>query len=130
MSHFWRFFFVSLGGLALDMLLALALSKATNLPLFGAAAVSLLVVSVVLYFAHENWTFGRTEERFSLERMLGTVAAAVVALATRTLVLLGTGTVFGSGFALPQLAAAVGMSFLVNYLIVRRVIGSRSRAAR
>ncbi|SDG88254.1 GtrA family protein [Pelagibacterium luteolum] len=127
-GSFLRFFGASLFGLALDLALAAALHHLLGLSLIASAAVSLLAAAVLTYGIHEFWTFNSNAPRFSIARMAGTVASALMALAVRSSFLYATTEFVGLGerHALVQLVAATGLSFIVNYVLVRRIIGGRT----
>lgn len=125
-GSFLRFFAANLGGLVLDIGLAAVLHHAFGLPLIPAAAISLIVAAVVMYVVHEFWTFAGSARVLSLRRMAGTVMSGLGALVVRSLCLLASGVVLGIGEAdaIAQLVAATGASFIFNYLVVKRIVGS------
>jgi len=126
-GSFLRFFGASLAGLAIDIALAGALHHAAGLALVPAAAISLLATACLMYFVHEFWTFRGAGGQASAARLSGTVISALAALAVRSASLYASSTLLGLGdrFALVQLAAATGFSFVLNYVLVRRIIQGR-----
>lgn len=131
-GSFLRFFGASLFGLVFDIALASGLHHFAGVPIIASAAVSLIAAAILMYFVHEFWTFRASAGVLSLSRMSGTVGSALLALAVRTACLYTTTQILGLGdrFAVAQLVAATGLSFVLNYLLVRRIIGGRSGAAR
>lgn len=122
---FWRFFIANVAGVVFDLGLAYLISYTTGLPLVVCASISLFGAAFVMYFVHEFWTFDSAANRVSSARLAGTVLAAVVALAVRALVLFVLSETFGQdalGRILP-LALATGMSFIVSYILNRRIVG-------
>ncbi|SCZ26395.1 GtrA family protein [Afifella marina] len=124
-ASFLRFFAASLAGLVFDVALAATLNRLVGLALITSAAVSLVTAAALMYLVHEFWTFRSSERRFSFARMAGTVISALVALAVRSGILYATSRLAGLGdnWVLFQLLLATGTSFIVNYVIVRRVVG-------
>lgn len=129
-GSFLRFFLASLLGLCFDIGLAAALHHLFGLPLIGAAAIALMVTAFMMYFVHEFWTFRSAARSLSLARMMGTVTSALIALAVRAACLYASTELLGLGdrFAMLQLAGATGVSFLVNYGMVQRIIARRADA--
>lgn len=129
-ASFLRFFAASLFGLSFDVTLATALNRLLGLPLIASASVSLVAAAVLMYFVHEFWTFRTSAGRLSASRLAGTVGSGLAALALRTGVLYATSELIGLGDRLAplQLLAATGLSFVMNYAIVSRVVGGQREA--
>ncbi|HEV7339301.1 MAG TPA: GtrA family protein [Bosea sp. (in: a-proteobacteria)] len=129
-SSFLRFFLASLFGLCFDLGLAGGLHYLFGLPLIGAAVTALMVTAFLMYFVHEFWTFRSAARRLSLARMMGTVTSALLALAVRAACLYGSSELMGLGdrFAMLQFVGATGVSFLINYGMVQRIIARRADA--
>lgn len=127
-ASFLRFFGASLLGLVFDVALASVLHHVAGLPIIASAAVSLIVAGVLMYFVHEFWTFRARASVLSFARMSGTVVSALAVVAIRTACLYTTTQVIGLGesFAVGQILFATGLSFVLNYVLVRRIIGGRS----
>lgn len=127
---FLRFFAASLFGLAFDIALASILHHVFGVSLIASAAVSLPAAAVLMYFGHEFWTFRSAASALSLSRLAGTLASALAALLVRSGVLYTTTELvgFGERYATLQLIAATGVSFVLNYLLVRQIIGRRAAA--
>jgi putative flippase GtrA len=124
---FIRFFAASLFGLVFDISLAASLNRYAEVHLMVAAAVSLIAASALMYLVHEFWTFQSGKRRFSLARMSGTIASALIAICVRTSCIYITSTILAlrENWGLIQLVFATGVSFIVNYLIVRRIVGGK-----
>jgi putative flippase GtrA len=129
-GSFLRFFAASLLGLVFDVALAWALNQFAGVPLIPAAATSLIAAAAMMYVVHEFWTFRDGARRVSAARITGTILSAVFAFGVRSACLFGTTTLLGLGerFAPLQLLLAAGLSFVVNFLIVRRIVGGGARA--
>lgn len=129
-SGFARFFAASAAGVVVDILIAYVLNEFVGLPLPAAAGISLLAVAGGMYFVHEFWTFRSSARSISFPRMAATVASAIVGLMVRWMVLYASSSVLGFGerFALLQLGVATCVSFLVNYVLVSRIVGRPYRA--
>ncbi|MCM2505988.1 GtrA family protein [Aureimonas altamirensis] len=127
-NSFFRFFVASLLGLSFDIALAAVVHHVFALPLIVSASVSLLCAAVLMYFVHEFWTFRSSAGSFSATRLSGTVMSALLALASRSISLLVTSQWLGLGdqFALVQLVSATGISFVLNYVVVRWIMSDQS----
>lgn len=126
-AQFVRFFVASAAGLVVDIAAAYALHSVLRLPLPEAASLSLLIAAACMYFVHEFWTFRSAARAISPVRMAATVISAVVGLFVRLIMLYVSSSLldFGNRLALLQLGVATGMSFLVNFVLVRRIVGRR-----
>ncbi|MFK0685829.1 GtrA family protein [Ochrobactrum sp. BD67] len=125
--EFQRFFAASLCGVILDIALSYALVHSLGLAILIASTVSLFIAAGLMYFVHEHWTFGG-DGRFSSRRLIQTLISALAALIMRTLVLTSFSFWVGDKLILLQLATAVTASFLVNYLLVRRIMHRSGKA--
>lgn len=107
-----------------DMCFAYALARIFNAPLGVAAAAGFAVGLSVNYILFEFWAFRRARNSFSLMRGGLTALSASVALLTRLAVIYLLGAVmargaFADGF---RLIAGAGVSAIVNYLFVSRLV--------
>jgi putative flippase GtrA len=127
-GSFLRFFGASLFGLAIDIALASLLHYLFGVSLIASAAVSLLAAAVLMYIVHEFWTFRSAASALSLSRLAGTLASALIALLVRSGFLYTTTELVGLGerYATLQLVTATGVSFVLNFLLVRQIIGRRA----
>jgi putative flippase GtrA len=123
-----RFFAASVFGLLFDIILAAVLHHVFGFSLIASAAGSLAAAAVLMYFVHEFWTFQTSSRTPSLTRMSATVFSGLAALGTRTAFLYTTSKLAGldDDFAILQLMFASGASFVLNYFLVRRIIGGTS----
>lgn len=119
--QFARFFAASFGGVVFDIALSYVLVRFAGLPILAASSISLLTAASAMYFVHEHWTFG-SGGHFSGRRLISILISALVALTTRTLVLTSLNAILSESWVFLQLLAAVATSFLINYLIVRRIM--------
>lgn len=126
-GSFLRFFLASLFGLAIDIALASALHYLAGFSLVAASASALVMAAVIMYFVHEFWTFRSATSAVSGSRLSGVLLSSLAALFVRSSFLMVAGQLLSLGerFAIVQLVAATGLSFTVNYLLVRRVIAGR-----
>lgn len=64
--------FTLVAGLAVmtDFVLAYTLRTFTDMPLYVCAAITFVIVSSVVYFIHEHWTFRHESSRTSGERLV------------------------------------------------------------
>lgn len=125
-SPFLRYFCVVVGGLVIDLGLAWTLANLAGVPLVLAAATGFSVGAVVCYFLHEFWTFRAEDSRLSLKRAGLYIVTMATTLSAR-LSIVALLAPLGSGHvrSLAVLIAAVGVSFVVNYLVSRFVIYRR-----
>ncbi|EIZ79017.1 hypothetical protein WSK_2562 [Novosphingobium sp. Rr 2-17] len=112
-----RFGLVSVVGLAIDLSTGWLLLKLAGLPLVIAAGCGFMAGAIANYALHELWTFGSGE--VSARRGAQYLAVLAVVLAAR----LSAAAVLAKIIA-PQVAlvAAIGVSFLINYLLSRYLV--------
>lgn len=118
-----RFGAVAVVCLALDLSVAWLAAGRIGVPLPAAAALGFAAGAVLSYALHEFWTFrdgARTASRARMVRY-GTVLAVVFLVRIGAVALLET-LWPGPAAVLPILAASVGLSFSVNFLLSRRVV--------
>lgn len=126
-APFLRFLLVSVLGLGVDLALAWGLAALAGLPLPAAAAAGFLAGALLNYLLHEFWTFrdARAPARLSARRgglyaltLAATLGMRVAAVALLDRLLPGAGGLRD----ITVLAAATGLSFLVNYGLSRHVV--------
>lgn len=118
-----RFLVVALGGLAIDIAVALALHRLGGIALPAAAAGGFVVAASANYLAHELWTFPGDRGGLSALRGGAYVGASLAALAVRVAaVMAGTALLGREGWRAPAvLLLASGVSFVVNFALSRAV---------
>jgi putative flippase GtrA len=127
-AEFGRFFVASLFGLAIDVLIAWALTTWINLSIVASADISLLTVAIAMYFVHEFWTFGGANQKFSSGRLVGVGLSTAVAFAIRSISLYTTSVLLGIGkhFVAFQVLFAAALSFICSFIIVRSIFRHRT----
>lgn len=112
-------------GLGIDLSLALAVNRLLGLPLVAGAAAGFVGGIVSNYLLFELWVFATRQLRWA--RFGRIVLAAQGALAVR----LGTVWLLDRlGVPpLPTLIAGAGLSFVVNFLVSRRIIRGQGAGA-
>ncbi len=118
-----RYGLTIIGGALVDLGGSFALATWAGLPLQLAAAIGFCTALALNYLLFEFWAFAGRHSSISLMRIAKTVAAALVALGVRLVVITALGAVLGASpiEKLVRLGAAMGASVLVNYAVVSRV---------
>ena len=125
-SQIVRYFCVVISGLIIDLGIGWTLANFAGLPLVYGAAVGFFAGAVFNYVLHEFWTFKADDSRLSLKRaVLYVVMIGVTLVARLGVVAVLTPLASGKIGSLSVLIAAVGVSFVVNYLLSRFVIYRR-----
>jgi putative flippase GtrA len=117
-----RFFAVSVAAFLIDFTLALVLREVFTLRVSVAAVISFIVVWISTYFAHEYWTFKRTDSKAHAGRLTRNLLSNMAALTTRFTVIFllelvhpHPATLLAAGYLL----AGAGCSFTLNYILNR-----------
>lgn len=114
-------------GLCVDITVAFALAEVFAVPLRLAAASGLLLAVGFNYVLFEKWVFGTRATPLTLARLVKTVFAAGLAMIVRVATVWAVETLMGpvaSGAVertFVPLGVGVAASFVVNFLIVKRV---------
>lgn len=91
--------------------------------LAAAAATGFLCAFILNYILHEFWTFRRVESSLSFARLFRTLGAALCALAVRVgFLTVITPYVATESMQYAMLVAAAGLSFVVNYVLLRAAV--------
>jgi dolichol-phosphate mannosyltransferase len=122
-QHLARFCMVAVAGLAVDMAIAWALNSLLVVPLTLAAIVSFTVAAGFNYLAHEFWTFGIGGSLSAKRGGLYLVTLGIT-LAARLAVIVLVQRAFSlqPGQALVALVPAVGISFVVSFLLSKYLV--------
>jgi putative flippase GtrA len=115
-----RFGIVVLGGLAVDLGLTLILVQATGLSLWQAAACGFIAGAIVNYVLHEFWTFKEGEQRVSPTRIGLYIGVLATTFGARIGAVALLSTIISA--PLPILVVALGISFLINYILSRGIV--------
>ena len=108
-------------GLGVDLGLGYALNRWLAVPMLAAAAVGFLIAVAVNYLQFEYWVFATRQPGWArLGRAYGAAQGALLVRLAMVWLLgrLGLGR-------LAILAGAAGLSFVVNFLLARRWLGTR-----
>ncbi len=114
-----RFTLVSGLAVGTDFLLAFTLRTFTGLPLSVSAAITFVVVGVMVYFIHEHWTFRREGSQTSKRRMAKNLLANCAAWISRVAVIASLERLAEPhGFIMAGLyfGAGAAVSFTINFL--------------
>ena len=116
-----RFFLVALAGTAVDYVLTMLLFTLTDLPLSVSAAIAFVTVGIVLYFAHEHWSFERENSKASAGRMGRTFLANFLAFWSRVGLIAVLEALHPPDALLGTIYYGMGAaaSFTINYLAGR-----------
>lgn len=126
MMEIIRFFFVSIGGVVVDIAFAYAVASLLGAPLWLAAAVGFIVAAFGNYILHEAWTFRQEEpHNLSSRRALYYLFSSGVTLLSRLAVVAWLCTWISQDYALAILFGGAAMSFFVNYFISKFLVFSR-----
>lgn len=125
MKELIRFFFVSVGGVVIDIAIAYAIATMLGTPLWIAAAVGFSVAACGNYILHEVWTFRRETSRLSSKRALYYFITSGVTLFFRLVVVAWLSTWISHDHALVILIGGAAISFFVNYIISKYLVFSR-----
>lgn len=107
-------------GFGLDFSITLLALHLLVLSLPAAAVAGFVCAFTVNYFLHEFWTFRRSESAVSARRLLLVLAAALAALAVRAgFLILAAPYAVSIYLQYILLVAAAGLSFVVNFLLLR-----------
>jgi putative flippase GtrA len=120
-----RFFFVSAGGVVVDIAIAYAIATMLGTPLWIAAAVGFSVAACGNYILHEVWTFRRETLRLSSKLALYYFITSSVTLLSRLVVVAGLSAWISRDHAILILVGGAAVSFFVNYIISKYLIFSR-----
>jgi putative flippase GtrA len=127
----FRYTAVVVLGYGVDFLVAFLALGWLSFPLPVAATTGFLCAFVLNYILHEFWTFRREESGFSVPRLFQALGAALCALAVRVGFLVVVGPYAASdSMRYAMLVAAAGLSFLVNYLLLRAIFFFASSASK
>jgi putative flippase GtrA len=113
-------------GFAVDAGVTLLLSRLCGVPLPIATACGFLLALGLNYLLFELWSFSRQESALSPERFARTILAAGCALAVRVAVVWCAGALLGGSLkgSLLAVITGAGASFIVNFVLVRRVFNA------
>lgn len=125
MKELIRFFFVSVGGVVIDIAVAYAIATMLGTPLWIAAALGFSVAACGNYILHEVWTFRRETSKLSSKRALYYFITSGVTLSSRLVVVAGLSTWISRDHALVILIGGAAVSFFVNYIISKFLVFSR-----
>jgi putative flippase GtrA len=121
-----RFTAVAMAGVVVDIAISLALVEYAGLPLWIAAVGGFTVAAIANYGAHELWTFRSGAQELSFRRAARFLLASTLTLLVRLAVVYLLGSLIGVANALPILVGAVGVSFIINFLISKFLVFSRN----
>lgn len=125
MKELTRFFFVSVGGVVIDIAIAYAIATMLGAPLGIAAATGFLVAAFGNYVLHETWTFRRETSRLSSKRALYYIVTSGVILSSRLVVVAGLSAWISRDHTLVILIGGASVTFFVNYVISKFLVFSR-----
>ena len=125
MKELIRFFFVSVGGVVIDIAIAYAIATMLGTPLWIAAALGFSVAACGNYILHEVWTFRRETSRLSSKRALYYFITSGVTLSSRLVVVAGLSAWISRDHTLALLIASAAVSFFVNFIINKFLVFSR-----
>jgi putative flippase GtrA len=125
MMEIMRFFFVSVGGVVVDITIAYAIATILGTPLWIAAAVGFSVAACGNYLLHEVWTFRHETSRLSSKRALYYFITSGVTLSSRLVVVAGLSAWISPDHVLVILIGGAAASFFVNYIISKFLVFSR-----
>lgn len=125
-----RFFFVSISGFVIDIMISYALASQLGVPLWLAAASGFTVAALGNYLLHELWTFRRGKgSLLSSERALHYVISACMTLLFRIVMISSLSAAIEGDFALAILIGTAAVSFLINFFISKFLIFSECKKA-
>ena len=124
MKELISFFFVSVGGVVIDIAIAYAIATMLGTPLWIAAAVGFSVAACGSYILHEVWTFRRETSRLSSKRALYYFINSGVTLSSRLVVVAGLSAWISLDHTLVILIGGAAVSFFVNYIISKFLVFS------
>lgn len=130
MKELTRFFFVSVGGVAVDIALAYAIATMLGTPLWIAVAASFSVAAFGNYILHEVWTFNRETSRLSGKRALYYFIATGITLLSRIAIVAGLSAWISHDYTLVILIGGAAVSFFVNYIMSKYFVFSQYAANR
>lgn len=125
MKELIRFFFVSVGGVVVDIAIAYAITTMFGTPLWIAAVLGFSFAACGNYVLHEVWTFRRETSRLSSKRALYYFITSGVTLSSRLVVLAGLSAWISRDHTLAILIAGAAVSFFVNFIINKLLVFSR-----
>jgi putative flippase GtrA len=125
MKELTRFFFVSVGGVVVDIAIAYAIATMLGTPLWIAAALGFSVAACGNYILHEVWTFRRETSRLSSKRALYYFITSGVTLFSRLVVVAWLSTSISRDHALVILIGGAAVSFFVNFIISKLLVFSK-----
>lgn len=114
-------------GLAIDLLVSLALRQLCGAPLIWASAGGFIVGLTLNYLFFEMWVF--ETRRISLWRFAKSYISGVIALCIRLGSIWMLNALWVSNrieIDLAKLMIAMGASFIANFVLVRHILNSRS----
>ena len=117
MKELIRFFFVSVGGVVIDIAIAYAIATLLGTALWIAATVGFSVAACGNYILHEVWTFRHETSRLSSKRALYYLITSGVTLSSRLVVVAGLSAWISLDHTLVILIGGAAVSFFVNYII-------------
>ena len=121
-----RFFFVSAGGVVVDIAIAYAIATILGTPLWIAAAMGFSIAAFINYILHEVWTFRRETSRLSSKRALYYFVTSGIILLSRLVVVALLSNWISRDHALVILIGGAAVSFFVNYIISKFLVFSKS----
>lgn len=124
MMELARFFFVSVGGVVIDIAIAYAIATMLGTPLWIAAALGFSLAACGNYILHEVWTFRRETSKLSSKRALYYFITSGVTLSSRLAVVAWLATWISREHALEILMGGAAVSFFVNYAISKFLVFS------
>ena len=125
MKELTRFFFVSIGGVVVDIAIAYAIATMLGTPLWIAAAAGFTVAAFGNYVLHETWTFRRETSRLSSKRAIYYFVTSGVTLSSRLVVVAGLSAWISGDHTLVILIGGAAVSFFVNYVASKFLVFSR-----
>ena len=116
-----RYVIVIVVGFIADLAIAFGSRQLLNLPLPVSATIGLLCAVALNYVLFEYWVY--QSGKFSIARMAKTYAASLIALGIRVVVIITLSTFIQSSMVtdLLVLTAAIGISFVINFLFVQMI---------
>lgn len=120
-----RFFFVSVGGVVIDIAVAYTIATMLGTPLWIAAALGFSVATCGNYILHEVWTFRRETSKLSSKRALYYFITSGVTLSSRLVIVAGLSAWISPDHTLMILIGGAAVSFFVNYVISKYLVFSR-----
>lgn len=124
-----RFTAVSIAGVVIDIVMCMVLVEYAGLPLWIAVLGGFSFAVLANYAAHELWTFRSGAPTLSFRRATRFLIASIFTLLVRLAVVFLLVRLIGVTSALPVLVGAVGVSFMMNFLISRFLVFSRNTDA-